>query len=102
MQAASYVLPGRPSGHHVLWNALIAVVIGLLLGALAAMPYEQLIGLPESACATMRSLVEVIALGSLCISPPSSLVIDVDCIVRYTSAAHPPGALRRAVDHEAK
>lgn len=42
----------------VLWaNALAAVGTGALLGALVAMPYNQLIGLSDTACTVMRSLV---------------------------------------------
>jgi quinol-cytochrome oxidoreductase complex cytochrome b subunit len=38
-------------------NALCAVAAGALLGALGAMPYNQLIGLSDTACTVVRSLV---------------------------------------------
>jgi hypothetical protein len=91
MQAVSYALPSEPREHSLFWGSLTALLVGALLGALAVLPYEQLTGLPESACATMRSLIEVVVLGSLCISPPASFVIDVDCMVTHSAEAHVAG-----------
>ncbi len=40
----------------VLWSSLVALATGALLGVLAGMPYDVLFGLPEPACAVLRSL----------------------------------------------
>jgi hypothetical protein len=56
---------GNPSRGGTAWNACIALGIGALAGALVAAPYERLIGVPDSACAILRSVVSLAALGGL-------------------------------------
>lgn len=46
-------------------NALVAVAAGALLGALVAMPYNQLLGISDTAYTVVRSLVAAGVLAGL-------------------------------------
>jgi hypothetical protein len=48
---------GLACGDEVLWPSLVALATGALLGVMAGMRYDVLFGLPEPACAVLRSLV---------------------------------------------
>lgn len=47
------------------WKALAALAIGALLGALAALPYDRLLGLPGTTGTVLRSLVATVVLAGL-------------------------------------
>ena len=47
------------------WRSASALALGVLLGALATMPYGRLFGLPDVACGILRSLVATVALAGL-------------------------------------
>ena len=49
----------------MIWKALVAVTIGALLGALAKLPYDQLMGFSEPACMVLRSWISIAVLTSL-------------------------------------
>jgi hypothetical protein len=49
----------------MVWNVLIALGIGALLGVLVAVPYDRVIGLSEPTCTILRSVVSVAVLGGL-------------------------------------
>jgi hypothetical protein len=46
----------------LIWNALVALATGALLGVLVSVPYDRVFGLSEPLCATMQSLVTMAVL----------------------------------------
>ena len=57
-------------------NVLVAIAAGALLGALVAMPYNQLIGLSDTAYTVLRSLVTVGVLAGLGARSPAELTFE--------------------------
>ncbi len=60
----------------LLWKVAVALAVGTLLGALAAIPYDQLWGWSDSACTVLRSIVTVLGLTGLHVVPARDLVFD--------------------------
>lgn len=65
MSKTKFVRTSNCSEGGMVWNVLIALGTGALLGVLVAVPYDQVIGLSESTCTILRSAVSVAVLGSL-------------------------------------
>ncbi|MBN1641687.1 MAG: hypothetical protein JXA09_10665 [Anaerolineae bacterium] len=62
--------------HPALQGVVLALAAGALLGALVALPYEQVLGLPGAACAILRSAVATAVLSGLCTVRPRDLAFD--------------------------
>jgi hypothetical protein len=65
MQAIQFTPATELDRHQVLANALVALATGALLGVLAIMPYDRLLGLSVEACFALRSVVAVGLLARL-------------------------------------
>jgi hypothetical protein len=65
MSRTKFAHTNNRSEGETVWRVLIALGIGALLGVLAAVPYDQLIGLSGPTCTLLRSVVSVVVLGSL-------------------------------------
>jgi len=66
-------------------NVLVAVAIGALLGVLAAMPYEQLIGLSGETGTILRSLVSTAVLAGFSTCCATRLTFDVSAWEQETT-----------------
>ena len=55
---------------------VIALAMGALLGAVAAMPYDQLLGISDSACTILRSVVTTAMWAGLSSERPQGLTFD--------------------------
>ncbi len=75
-------------GLAALRDMVLALATGALLGALGAMPYEQVLGLSGPAVAILRSAVATAVLSGLCTVRPSDLAFDVRARGRCTVALH--------------
>ena len=73
-QATSIQVQKR--GFSARWGIVIALAAGALLGALVAMPYEQVLGLSGAAGALLRSAVATAVLSGLCTVRPRDLIFD--------------------------
>ena len=65
MSKTKFVRTNNRSEDVMVWNVLIALGIGALLGVLVAVPYDRVIGLSEPTCTILRSVVSVAVLGGL-------------------------------------
>jgi hypothetical protein len=73
----------RPQTSHsgeLIWKALTALALGALLGALAALPYDQLLGLSSETCTVLRSGVAILVLTGLNASSARDLVFKADSV----------------------
>jgi hypothetical protein len=66
-------------------NAALALSIGALLGVLATMPYEQLIGLSGETCIILRSLVSTAVLAGFGTTCVTRLTFDVSAWKQETT-----------------
>ena len=76
----------NPSRGEWVWKALAALAIGALLGALAALPYDRLLGLPGTTGTVLRSLVATVVLAGLNAGRAQDLTFDTT----GRGAAHRP------------
>ena len=65
MQVTQFTPATELDRRQVFANALVALATGALLGVLAAMPYDRLLGLSGEACFALRSVVAVGLLARL-------------------------------------
>jgi len=78
----------------MVWNVLIALGIGALLGVLVAVPYDRVIGLSEPTCIILRSVVSVAVLGSLSTGHLRDLAYRADETPERTPGSFHPGYSR--------
>jgi hypothetical protein len=64
-----------------------ALAAGALLGAVAAMPYDQLLGMSEPACAILRSVVTTVVWAGLGSERLQELIFDPKTLLA-TSCTH--------------
>ena len=65
MQDSKFEIRRGAIERYMIWKALAAVTIGALLGALAKLPYDQLMGFSEPACIVLRCWTSIAMLTSL-------------------------------------
>ena len=63
-----------PHGGASIGKAMFALALGALLGALAALPYDHLLGLSATTCTVLRSLTAACVLAGLNTRGASDLV----------------------------
>jgi hypothetical protein len=61
-------------------NVALALIVGALLGALATMPYEQLIGLSGQTSLILRSLVSTAVLAGFGTRCTTKLTFDISAL----------------------
>ena len=88
MSKIKFVRTGNYNEGRMVWNVLIALSIGALLGVLVAVPYDRVIGLSEPTCIILRSVVSVAVLGSLNAGRLRGLIYRAD-----ETPEHTPGSL---------
>jgi hypothetical protein len=78
-----------------LHGMVLALATGALLGALVAMPYEQVLGLSGPAVAILRSAVATAVLSGLCTVRPSDLAFDPARLCAHSLPGEPGRAVER-------
>lgn len=78
---------------------IVALAVGALLGALAAMPYDRLLGVSQPACTVLRSVLTTVVWAGLGSERLRDLAFDPGTLLtvlstRQTSASCPLGNAR--------
>jgi hypothetical protein len=90
MSKTKFVRTSNCNEGGMVWNVLIALGIGALLGVLVAVPYDRVIGFSEPTCIILRSAVSVAVLGSLSAGRLRGLTYRADETPEHTPGSFHP------------